>query len=74
VSTDIPPAEDAATVKPDNQYQDIAPELPVDPEVADTPAHKPSAPHAVAPDNVYTESAPEAAAPDNIYTDSAPED
>ena len=59
MSTDTPSAEDAATARPDNQYNDIAPEGPADPGVADAPARKPSAPQAVAPDNVYTDSAPE---------------
>lgn len=60
MSTDSPSAEDTPTVKPDNQFNDIAPEVPAAPETA-------------APDNVYTESSPKAAAPDNIYTDSTPE-
>lgn len=73
MSTDIPSAEDAATVKPDNQFNDTAPEVLADPGVADAPAHKPSAPQAVAPDNIYADSAPEAAALDNVYTESAPD-
>lgn len=73
MSTDIPPAEDATTVKPDNQFNDIAREVPADPEAAGVPAQKPSAPHAVSPDNFHAESAPEALSPDDFHNDSAPE-
>ncbi|WP_328912027.1 MULTISPECIES: hypothetical protein [unclassified Streptomyces] len=58
MSTDIPPAENAATVNPDNQFNDIAPEVPAAPEVAGAPAHKPSVSQVVSPDNFHNDSAP----------------